>query len=48
MMRVGFLCGVMAINNARHGERWRDVIPTAYHQSRYWDWCMSKDKNRDR
>ena len=24
-----------------------ELLPVAWHPSRYWDWCMSEDEKRD-
>ena len=25
----------------------KELMPTAWHLSRYWDWCISEDEKRD-
>ena len=33
--------------NAQKAQIKQELIPIAWHPSRYWDWCMSEDEKRD-
>ena len=33
--------------NAQKSQIKQELIPIAWHPSRYWDWCMSEDEKRD-
>ena len=31
---------------AQKAQNKKELLPTAWHPSRYWDWCMSEDEKR--
>ena len=33
--------------NAQKAKIKKELMPIAWHPSRYWDWCMSEDEKKD-
>ena len=44
MMKINFLNGTMVIKNVRLNE---ELLPIAWHPSRYWDWCVPEDDKKE-
>ena len=44
MMKINFLNGTMIIKNVRLNE---ELLPIAWHPSRYWDWCVPEDDKKE-
>ena len=44
MMKINFLNGTMVIKNVRLNE---ELLPIAWHASRYWDWCVPEDDKKE-
>ena len=49
MMNIIFLGGMKVIKNERlkKASIKEELMPIAWHPSRWWDWCMSEDEKRD-
>ena len=46
MMKIIFLSGMKAIK-AQKASIKEELMPIAWHPSRYWDWCMSEDEKKE-
>ena len=44
MVKINFLNGTMVIKNVRLNE---ELLPIAWHPSRYWDWCVPEDDKKE-
>ena len=44
MMKINLLNGTMVIKNVRLNE---ELLPIAWHPSRYWDWCVPEDDKKE-
>ena len=44
MMKINLLNGAMVIKNVRLNE---ELLPIAWHPSRYWDWCVPEDDKKE-
>ena len=44
MMKINFLNGTMVIKNVSLNE---ELLPIAWHSSRYWDWCVPEDDKKE-
>ena len=40
-------CNAYQKRRVQKAEIKEELMPIAWHPSRYWDWCMSEDEKRD-
>ena len=47
---LDLMLGVIDKNNARHVKKEisKELIPVAWHRTRWWDWCISEDEKINR
>ena len=50
MMIMDISSGMMVIKNARPKKQKskKELMPIAWHPSRWWDWCIPEDEKQER
>ena len=44
LLMLDFLFGIINLNNVKHLKKSKkELMPVAWHSTRWWDWCMSED-----